>query len=116
MVMVHYARFVSFIPYMLDTTFCSPSTLLWATHREFLQVGAGGTREHAHLLACYFLNANINAYLVAGTAMSGTFATAFVCHLDGCFPEEVRVYCHNFHGSVTITFGVLELNKKLAHL
>jgi hypothetical protein len=62
------ANTVSLVPTQPDTPSAVP---IWLSHTEWLAAGAAASKEHAHLLAAFYLHRNINCYVVVGAGIDG---------------------------------------------
>ncbi|KAG2451720.1 hypothetical protein HYH02_003500 [Chlamydomonas schloesseri] len=71
MLMLKLARFVAHVPYMEDSGLHKRRNDIWTSSAELLHLSGGDFEEHAHLLAGYFLQLGLQAFVVAGTSLCG---------------------------------------------
>eukprot|EP00198_Chlamydomonas_reinhardtii_P008597 XP_001697934.1 predicted protein [Chlamydomonas reinhardtii] len=59
------------VPYMEDSGLHKRRNDIWTSSSELLHLAGGDFEEHAHLLAGYFLQLGLQAFVVAGTSLCG---------------------------------------------
>eukprot|EP00775_Hariotina_reticulata_P004277 gene4277-4531_t len=64
------ARWVAHVPFLDDAAFGKRRSNVWSSNADFIGLAAGDHEEHAHLLACFFMQLQQQAFVVLGTALS----------------------------------------------